>query len=76
MSRTLNEIGTIDKIIEMCINFRKDMLETGNELIKDIDEQEVINTITRSFYMLGFKKNGWINLFPYVDNPLLIFKKM
>ena len=65
MSRTFDKIETIDKIIEICIDFKKDMIETGNELIKDEDEQGIINAITHAFYMLGFRKNGWINFSPY-----------
>ena len=67
MSRTFDKIETIDKIIEICIDFKKDMIETGNELIKDEDEQGIVNAITYAFYILGFRKNGWKNFSPYVE---------
>ena len=66
---------TIDEIIEICIDFRKDMLKTGNELLKNVDEEEIVRTITHAFYILGFKKNGWSNFSPYDYYPIFIKEK-
>ena len=62
---TLNNIETIDKVIEMCIAFKKDMIENGNELMQDQDEEKITIAITHAFYIIGYRNNGWINLLPY-----------
>ena len=62
---TLNKIETIDKVIEMCFAFKKDMIENGNELLQDQDEERITIAITHAFYIIGYKKSGWINFPPY-----------
>ena len=62
---TLDKIETIDKVIEMCFTFKKDMIENGNELLKDQNEEKIINAITHAFYIIGYRNNGWINFPPY-----------
>ena len=62
---TFDKIETIDKVIEICFAFKKDVIENGNELDENQDEKRIIGTITHAFYILGYKKNGWINFPPY-----------
>ena len=75
---TLNNIETINKVIEMCIAFKKDMIENGNELLQDQDEEKITIAITHAFYIIGYRNNGWINLLPYDGDyslPSIPFKK-
>ena len=67
---TFNKIETIDKVIEMCIAFKKDMIENGNELLRLKNEKDITIAITHAFYILGYKKSGWFNFPPYRDHPL------
>ena len=59
---TLNKIETIDKVIEMCFAFKKNMIENGNELLRDKNEEEITIAINYAFYIIGYRNNGWINL--------------
>ena len=73
---TFDKIETIDKVIEMCIAFKKDMIENGNELLHDQDEEKITIAITYMFYIIGYRNNGWINLLPYRGDYSLPFKKI
>ena len=64
---TLNKIETIDKVIEMCFAFKKNMIENGNELLRDKNEKEITIAINYAFYIIGYTNNGWINLTPKKD---------
>ena len=64
---TFNKIETIDKVIEMCFAFKKNMIENGNELLRDKNEEEITIAINYAFYIIGYINNGWINLTPKKD---------
>ena len=72
-TKTLNEIETIDKVIEMCNDFRTDMLETGNKLLVELCEASIAIKVSYMLYTLGFNKNGWINFSPYDGSDSLSF---
>ena len=68
----MEELKAIDKVIEMCLAFRKDIVENGNEFVKCSYDRIITSSVTSAFYLMGYKKNGWINFSPYSrdGNPL------
>lgn len=64
----MEKLEAIDKVIEMCLAFRKDILDNGNELDKCSYNGIITFAVTKAFYLIGYKKNGWINFFPYNDD--------
>ena len=73
MTKTFDKVEAIDKIIEICNDFKKDMLETGNELLMELCEPNIVIEVSYMLYILGFKKNGWTNFSPYDGSDSLSF---
>ena len=68
----MEKLVAIDKVIEMCLAFRKDIIENGNEFVECPYNRIITSSVTNAFYLIGYKKNGWRNIPPYnvYGNPL------
>ena len=68
----MEKLVAIDKVIEMCLAFRKDIIESGNELVECSYNGIITFSVTKALYLIGYKKNGWIDFSPYNGdgNPL------